>query len=121
MCRFSSIRQGGVSSLFKIDKNNKIFLTKGDSCQLEIRVYDKDNNEVEITPEAVITLTIRKNEQSDIVISKQADLNVIYLDPQDTKLLASGTYVYDVEYVLGNEVQTIIPLSYFQLGEEITR
>ena len=108
--------------MFKIGKMNKIFLTKGDSCQIEVRVFDLEGNEVEIKDTDEIVLTVRKTENdSAISLAKPAILNTIYIDPDDTKLLSSGTYVYDIQLKSGNEIQTIIPVSYFQLGEEITR
>lgn len=108
--------------MFKIDKMNKIHLTKGDSCQIEVRVFNKDGKEVEIIDSDIITLSVKKNELADeMALTKTADLNVIYIEPEDTKLLSSGLYVYDIQFERDGEVQTIIPLSYFQLGGEITQ
>jgi hypothetical protein len=108
--------------MFKIDKMNKIFLTKGDSCQIEVRVFNKDGVEVEILPTDKITLTVRKNEYTDeVAFSITADLNTIYIKPAHTTSLSSGLYVYDIQFEREDDIQTIIPLSYFQLGGEITR
>lgn len=108
--------------MFKIDKMNKIFLTKGDSCQIEVRVFNKEGKEVEIIDSDIITISVRKSEFDDtLALTKTADLNVIYIEPEDTKLLSSGLYVYDIQFERDGEIQTIIPLSFFQLGGEITK
>lgn len=109
--------------MFHIDKHNKIFLTKGDNAELDVRIFDLEGKEVEITEDDVITLTVRKTAASqDASIQLTAYLNTIYFEPSDTSSLASGLYVYDVQYTNADgEISTIIPTSYFELLEEVTR
>ena len=109
--------------MFKVDKHNKIFLTKGDNAELEVRVFNLDGNEVEITEGDVIVLTVRKTAASeDASMQLTANLNTFYIEPEDTSSLTSGLYVYDVQYTNADgEISTIIPTSYFELLEEVTR
>ena len=109
--------------MFKIDKHNKIFLTKGDNAELDIRIFNLEGKEVEITEDDVIVLTVRKTAASqDASMQLTADLNTIYIEPSDTSSLASGLYVYDVQYTNADgEISTIIPTSYFELLEEVSR
>lgn len=105
--------------MFTIDKQNKIRITKGDNAEIDMRVFNKDGEEVEILPTDIITLTVRKTASSQVVIQKVADLNSIYLVPEDTKDLEPGLMVYDIDFQRDLERQTIIPLSFFEILEEI--
>lgn len=109
--------------MFKIDKHNRIFLTKGDNAEIDIRIYNLDGKEVEITSNDTIVLTVRKNtSQQSASFSKTADLNTIYIEPADTSSLSSGLYVYDIQLTNADgEISTIIPVSYFELLEEVSR
>lgn len=105
--------------MFCITPTNKIILTKGDNAEIDVRVFNKEGNEVKILPSDVITLTIKKSAGSQTILSKQAELNSIFIYPEDMSSLEAGLYVYDVDFVRDNEKQTIIPQSFFELREEI--
>ena len=109
--------------MFKIDKHNRIFLTKGDNAELDIRLYNLDGEEVVIRPDDTIVLTVRKNtSQQTASFSKTAYLNTIYFEPEDTNSLTPGLYVYDIQLTNADgEISTIIPVSYFELLEEVSR
>ena len=107
--------------MFKINNLNKIILTKGDNAQFDIRIYNKEGEEVEIKPDDVITLTVKKNADGEAVITKTAEeLNTIYFIPNDTEDLDAGLYVYDIQYENGfGEINTIVS-SFFEIIGEIT-
>lgn len=109
--------------MFIIEKHNKILLTKGDNAEFDIRVYNKDGKEVEIQEGDKLVMTVRKNAAAaDKSFDVEAYVNTFYIEPEHTNSLASGLYVYDVQYTnVNGEVSTIIPTSYFELLEEVTR
>ena len=64
--------------MFKIDKKtNKIFLTKGDNAELTIDVIDSNGNARGIYDDDVVVMTVRKNVNSDVAITKNAVKNTI--------------------------------------------
>lgn len=67
-------------------------------------------------------MAVRKNANGEVLIEKTADSNgIIHFVPDDTKLLTPGIYVYDIELVSGEYVNTIIPLSYFEICQEVCK
>ncbi len=111
--------------MFVIDKSKKIILTKGDTASIYVQIVDLEGKEYKIQPEDVITMTVRKTPSSDVSIEKIAtEDHYIVLKPEDTKDLKSGLYVYDVQIHVGGDYDntyTIVPQSYFELRNEITR
>ena len=109
--------------MFSINKiTNKMKITKGDNAQLVIQLYDRYGKERKIFDDDVITLSVCKKKNSNIVISKQADKGIIEFEPEDTANLAVGQYYYDIQLTtFGGKIYTVIPYSIFEIGEEITR
>ena len=109
--------------MFKINqKTNKISITKGDNASIKVKVYDSNGVEREIFEDDVITLTVKKTADSTAVLTKTAENGVINLLPTDTKSLASGTYVYDIQLTtFDGNIYTVIPISYFEIGQEVTQ
>ncbi len=109
--------------MFKIsDKTNKIFITKGDNASLTVCVYDGDNAERPNYEDDVITLTVKKSiDSDDVALTKTAENGVIKFVPDDTKSLATGRYFYDIQLkTFGGSIYTVIPVSVFEIGQEIT-
>lgn len=109
--------------MFVIDKNNKIVLTKGDNAEIDIRVFNLDGTEYHIQETDEITLTVRKNAASpQVAFTQAAYINTIYIEPSHTSSLTPGLYVYDIQLTNSDgEISTIIPTSFFEIVEEITR
>lgn len=110
--------------MFYIDKTtHKIIITKGDNAEIIVKVKDINGVERGIYADDVLTLTVRKNADAPIAaITKTAVDGVFSLVPEDTKSLAVGSYVYDVQLnTFTGKVYTIIPKSSFIIKEEITR
>lgn len=108
--------------MFKVNqKTNEIYLTKGDNAELKVKVFDANGVERQMFEDDVITLTIKKNTDSQAVLSKTANNCVINFVPSDTKSLTVGTYVYDIQLTtFGGNVYTIVPIARFKIGAEIT-
>jgi len=111
--------------MFVIQKDKKIIITKGDTASIFVQVVDLDNKEYEIKPDDVITFTVRKSANSEASISKTATSDhYIILEPTDTKDLKTGLYVYDVQLKIGGSddaIYTIVPQSFFEIRNEVTR
>lgn len=107
--------------MFSINENNKIKITKGDNAQMVVSVFDKYGNKRKLWSDDTITLTVRKGIRGNVVLEKNAIDGVIDFIPADTSALTSGLYFYDIQLItFGGKVYTIIPVSIFEIGEEIT-
>lgn len=108
--------------MFAIDRLNKIVITKGDNAQMLIKLVDRYGKERMIFDDDTITLTVRKRIKGDAVITKTAVKNAFDFVPEDTKSLKAGQYYYDIQLTtFGGKIFTVVPLSIFEIGEEITR
>lgn len=105
--------------MFIIEKHNKIKLTHGDSAELDIRIYNKDGEEVEILPTDSIVMNIRKSADTEIKLQKIAYLNSINFIPADADYIQPGLYVYDITLYRDEEAQTIVPTSFIEILEAI--
>lgn len=109
--------------MFKINpKNNDMVITQGDSAFIQVDIKTLEGNLYEIKEDDEITLTVRKRANADKAFAQVAVGNLITIFPDDTKSLAPGSYVYDVQLVTGlGVVQTIVPISNFYIEAEVTR
>lgn len=102
-------------------KTNKITLTRGDTFRVQFEIMA--NDEV-YTPSAEdsVRFSMKKTYASNVVlIHKDIDTEtmVLTLSPEDTKELAFGNYVYDVEITFANgDVYTFIS-GWFELTPEV--
>ena len=111
--------------MFVIQKDKKIILTKGDTASIFIQIVDLEGKEYEIKSDDVIRLTVRKSPAADISIQKEATSDhYIIFNPSDTSSLSTGLYVYDVQIDIGgtgDNIYTIVPQSFFEIRNEVTR
>lgn len=110
--------------MFSINqKTNKIKITQGDNAELEILIYDADGKKREIFDDDTIVLTMKKEvNSSSVLLSKNAVAGVIEFMPEDTKDLSAGTYIYDIQLTtFGGKIYTIVPLSYFEICQEVSK
>lgn len=109
--------------MFRINqKTHKILLTKGDNASFKVNIMEANGQIRQLFDDDVITLTVRKTANSDIAFTKTAENGIINIVPTDTKSLAAGIYVYDIQLTtFGGNIYTIIPISYFEIGEEVTQ
>lgn len=109
--------------MFRINKKtNKILLTKGDNASFKVNIIEANGQTRQLFDDDTITLTVRKTANSDVAFSKTAVKGVIDIVPADTKSLTTGNYVYDIQLTtFGGNIYTIVPISNFEIGEEVTQ
>lgn len=110
--------------MFKINnKTNKITLTKGDNAELTVKIIDSNGIQRGIYDDDVITLTVRKTADSEeVALSKTAIDGKITFNPEDTNSLSVGLYSYDIQLTtFGGKIYTVVPLSVFEISQEVTR
>ena len=93
-------------------QGTKIELTKGDSFYCQVEVYEHEGEAYEPQESDSIRFAVKKNYASTtpvIVKPVPTDTLIFHLDPSDTKDLAVGNYVYDVEITFADgDVDTFI-------------
>lgn len=110
--------------LLYISKVGVVRLTRGDTADFSISVQNevsKDSYEIQVGD--TLRFTVKESsEDADIVIQKVLNgLDSFTIEPNDTKNLECGDYVYDVELTTeSGDVYTIIPPSRFTIMEEVT-
>ena len=105
--------------MFKIEDDNRVTLTRGDSCAFDV-VIKTDSGEI-YTPGAsdVITFTMKKDSKTSEVLIKKTGTTIVF-KPDDTRKFKYGNYLYDVTLTTGGgAVYTIIPPTEFILSDEI--
>ena len=103
--------------------NNTIYFTKGDTAYLDISLIYADEKPYVAHEGDTITLSLKRNIlDSDYSLQKVVNAGeTIVFNPDDTKDLTAGKYVYDVQLdTSAKEVFTIIPTSDFYLMEGVT-
>ena len=107
--------------MLKIVDGN-IYLTRGDSAILELTI--KDENGEEWTPGAgdKVIFALKKaaiNPKRILTIEAVAGDTDIIIDPEDTKDLTIGQYIYDIHVELaGGDIYTVIADKIFEIGKE---
>ena len=111
--------------MFKVDKDNTIHLTRGDTARFSIgRIVNTVTNvNYTPTPEDTVTMTVKKT-----VLDAAPCVQLIvpggegfHIKPEDTKEMAFGKYVYDVQLTTADgDGYTIIPPTTFDLLKEVT-
>ena len=105
--------------MVSIDKTH-VKMTRGDTLILNLSM---SKNGAVFTPADgdVITFTLKKTaNDANALLTKTADGTRIKIDPEDTKPLTFGSYVYDIAITYANgDVDTFIPLSRLTLTEEV--
>lgn len=109
--------------MFEVDDNNNIYLTRGDTGIFTVNLFDCDGNPYVPDPGDTIRFAMAKKfgASSDVLVNKQfpADTLTLEIQPQDTKNLAFGDYVYDIELTdASGHVSTVI-IAKIQLTKEV--
>ena len=100
-----------------VDKDNTIHLTLGQI------VNTITNTNYTPTEDDTVTMTIKKTVmQADPCVQIIVPCGeVLHIKPEDTKAMAFGKYVYDVQLTMADgDVYTIIPPTTFELLKEVT-
>lgn len=104
-------------------KGTSITLTKGDTFRATVSITDSDGEPY--TPEDgdSIRFAMKQNytDESPLILKDiSIDTLCLQLDPDDTKSLDVGKYVYDIELTRSNgDVDTFITKSSLELTEEV--
>ena len=108
-----------------VDEDNTIHITRGDTARFAIGpiVNTITNTNYTPTAEDTVTMTIKKTVlQADPFVQLIVPGGeVLHIKPEDTKAMAFGKYVYDIQITMADgDVYTIIPPATFDLLKEVT-
>ena len=114
-----------VEIVLTVDKDNTIHLTRGDTARFSIGqiVNTITNTNYTPTAEDTVTMTIKKTvmQADPFVQIIVPGGEVLHIKPEDTKAMAFGKYVYDIQITMADgDVYTIIPPTTFDLLKEVT-
>lgn len=106
-------------------KKTSITLTRGDTLKAQISITDKDGNPYDVKEGDVIRFAMKKtysDPDTKVLIVKEIpnDTLILTLEPEDTKELPFGQYVYDIQLTTAaGEVDTFITKASLTLTEEV--
>lgn len=111
--------------MLTIDKDNTIHLTRGDTARLLI---DRAANlatgkDYEFKPTDVVEMAVKKSvcDETALIRKSVSGGEAIHILPEDTKPLAFGRYVYDVQLTTAEgDVYTVVTLATFEVTKEVT-
>ena len=114
-----------VEIVLTVDKDNTIHLTRGDTARFSIGqiVNTITNTNYTPTAEDTVTMTIKKTvlQADPFVQIIVPGGEVLHIKPEDTKAMAFGKYVYDIQITMADgDVYTIVPPATFDLLKEVT-
>lgn len=108
--------------MFKIE-GTYITLTRGDTLECKVNIYDADGNEYTPSGNDVVRFALKKtayDRQPAIYKVIPNDTMVLTIEPEDTQDLDFGTYVYDIQITLADgTVDTFIADARFNIGVEV--
>lgn len=103
-------------------ENNVIKLTRGDTAKLTVDIAN-DEGEVYVVAESDTLILSMKKKLSDTEPCLRKEIkgdNSFHIEPNDTKHLPFGLYVYDVRLITAKgETYTVIEKSTFKICEVI--
>ena len=103
-----------------IIEGTTIKLTRGDSAEFDINIFDAGGNPYELQEGDKVEFTVKANVYTDKILIQKTGTHIIIL-PEDTTSLSYYKYVYDVQITLHDgTVDTIIPPSTFEVLSEVT-
>jgi hypothetical protein len=107
---------------FKV-QGNTIFLTRGDTFKAHLSINNPDGSVYTPVEGDTVRFALKENiEDQECLILKNIpiDTMLLVLEPQDTKPLDFGSYIYDIQLTKANgEVDTFITASKLKLTAEV--
>ena len=101
--------------------NNIIYLTRGDTCVINLKVEDTEGNDYDYSGDTVLFTVKRNPNDKAIVIQKTFTDGKITLSPDDTEGVQFGQYYFDVQLTKQDgTVDTVIPCSIMNIMAEVT-
>jgi len=108
--------------MYKIE-GSAITLTRGDSFYATVTMKNPDKTDYTPQQGDVVRFALKKrytDAEPLILKNVPTDTLVLHLEPEDTKDLAFGKYVYDIELTKANgDVDTFIYEADFELAKEV--
>lgn len=100
---------------------NDIKIIRGDTSRFEVDIFNQNNEPYELQEGDKLVFTVKKNVSTKcIALQKQITGATFTITHDDTKNMAYGKYVYDVQLTQANgDVTTVIPPSLFYLDAEV--
>lgn len=100
---------------------SELRITRGDSYSFALDIAGCDGEPYELAAGDSLMLHIRRHPwDSECALQKQLDAPALELTPAETKTLAFGDYVYDVELTQEDgTVSSIVPMSRFVVLPEV--
>jgi len=93
------------------NKTKKISLVRGDTLRMQVEILVDDEPYTPVDGDKV-RFALKQNYSSSRTLIYKMIYNddlILYLEPKDTKKLAFGNYVYDIEITFANgDVDTFI-------------
>jgi len=103
-----------------------ITLTRGDTFRMLVRMYEDDEQTEEYIPQegdVIRFATKKKFKDGEEVIFEEIipnDTRILTITPADTKQMAFGKYVYDIQITYANgDVDTFVDKGIFIITEEV--
>lgn len=107
---------------FKVKKNT-IFLTRGDTFKAHLTINNPDGTEYTPQEGDTVRFALKADiEDKECLILRDIpiDTMLLILNPEDTKGLEFGSYVYDIQLTKANgDVDTFITASKLKLTAEV--
>lgn len=100
---------------------NDIKMIRGDTARFEIEILNQNEEPYSLQEGDKLVFTVKKNVSTRCVaLQKQITGETFTITHDDTKNMAYGEYVYDVQLTQANgDVTTVIPPSSFYLDKEV--
>lgn len=108
--------------MITINEKGAIYLTRGDSAYLKISL-NRNGKFFQPQEGDKLEFSVKKDTtDEDYVVHKEFAANQAFvINPEDTKELQFGKYVYDVQLTTANgEIYTVVEPSLFYIKEEVT-
>ena len=111
--------------MFTVDKDNALHLTRGDTARLLLGsvVNLVTGKEYILSADDTVTFTVKKTvyDTTPAVQITVPGGAAIHIKPEDTKEMAFGNYLYDVQLTTADgDVYTVIPPTKFEVLKEVT-
>ena len=108
--------------MLEVSKNGDIKLTRGDTAYLTVWVKIKDGEPYTVKSDDVLTLTVKRDyaDEEALIEKVITGATTFHIEPEDTKGIAFGIYVYDVQVTMANgDNFTVIADKKFKITNEV--
>ena len=108
--------------MLEVSNKGEIKLTRGDTARLTVSVKTKDGELYTVKSDDVLTLTVKGDyaDEEALIEKKITGTTTFHIKPEDTKGLAFGTYVYDVQIKTAEgDNYTVIADKKFKITNEV--